>query len=71
MADLDAELLALAGDSSDDEGQNRQTQGAPPEERDGSPDDDADRIATTPRKVKRPVPRRPARRRESDEDDNA
>ena len=70
MADLDAELLALAGDSSDDEGK-QQTQGAPPGERDGSPDDDADRIATAPRQVKRPVPRRPARRRESDEDDNA
>ena len=72
MADLDADILALAGDSSDDEGQQQQTQGVPwGGEREGSPDDDADRIATTPRKVKRAAPRRSVRREASDEEDEA
>ena len=70
MADLDAELLALAGeDSSEDEGQRQRPQDSGSGgERDGSPDDEADRTATAPRRIKRPQARRAARRAGSDED---
>lgn len=64
MADLDAELLALAGgDSSDDEAGNQiATQPAGPASPGSSGGDDgAARIATTPKKTKRGGARKPKR----------
>ena len=73
MADLDAELLALAGeDSSEDELPRQRTQDSPSEgERDASPDTDAAaRTRPASRRTKR-APRRKARRTGSEEDGEA
>ena len=69
MADLDAELLALAGDSSDDEAGNQvATQPAPATSPGSSAGDEgAARIATTPQNKKRGGNRRPFRNNDTEE----
>ena len=68
MADLDAELLALAGDTSDEEaGQSTQKEATPP--RPTLAAEPSTARAATPKKPTKARPKRSAKRGDSENDD--
>jgi RNA polymerase-associated protein RTF1 len=69
MADLDAELLALAGDSSDDEGAQNLATKVTSRQPSSSPSNDGATIATAPKKSRKPAARR--KRDDSEEEGEA
>ena len=73
MADLDAELLALAGEESSDEEIAKPTiaKDGSPNSADGSPSNAASNSRATPKKVKRAKPRKSTRRDDSEEEGEA